>query len=65
MCGFSTYCDMVIKNECNINRNSYAWPGDYDFRYPNDLVGSDENTSTVSFLVKNIEVFRVNQCNHE
>ena len=61
MCGFSGVCDLVIKNKCNEIRNSYAQPSEYEYNHPNELVGGpkDDKILRSRFIVKNIEVFRV------
>ena len=61
MVGWSSYCDLVIKDECNINTNSYAWPCDYNFNYAYQLIGGlSQKSGKVHFTVKNIEIFHVN-----
>ena len=60
MCGWSTQCDLLIKDECNIiSKNmSYAQRGSYTFNDATQLVGGQSLSGYVSFLVKDIEVFQ-------
>ena len=62
MCGFSGWCDMVIKSDCNVSKNSYAWPGDYNFvtQNANELIGGNgQIKSKIFFKVNEIEVFKL------
>ena len=59
MCGFSGQCDLVIKDECNINRNSYVWAMRYNFKKASQLIGTNKDTKKVNFMVKDMEVFKV------
>ena len=59
MCAFSGQCDLIIKDEPDKNRDSYAWAKHYKFNAAKELIGSQQDGKQVYFKINEIEVYKV------